>query len=179
MRIHLLHLGLAALPVLGLTALLPAQPPGVGPAPIPPGYRPQFGNTTPIYRMLDVASNDHVYARDPNEVNMLRWQGSHRYEGVACQTFADPQPGTRPLYRFVRPDGKHLLDTRRSTPDPRARLEDLLGYIAAEPRPGLVPLTAWVNPRDGLFFYTTDPRGEFAPNLGYRNEGVLGYVLPG
>jgi hypothetical protein len=42
-----------------------------------------------------------------------------------------------------------------------------------------VALYQWYNPAAGVFFYTTDPRGEAAPVGGYFYQGVVGYVVPG
>jgi hypothetical protein len=41
-----------------------------------------------------------------------------------------------------------------------------------------VSLYEWYNPRLGLWFYTTDPRGEGAAANGYRYQRIVGYVLP-
>ena len=179
MRRHLFSLGLIAVVLAGLTTSLPGQSPGTdtrsGVERLP---APRSNGTVPIYRLVNASTGDHVFALSANEVAMLQHQGTHRYEGVGFQVFAAAQPGTRPLYRFVLPDGRHLLDTRSATPDPSARLEFTLGHVANAAGSGLVPLHAWIHPQNGLFFFTTDARGELAPALGYRYEGVLGNVIP-
>jgi hypothetical protein len=145
-----------------------------------PAAQLQPAGWVPLYRLLAVGSNDHVYTTDGNEIATLTQQGSHTYEGAACNLYASPLPGTVPLYRYVRADGTHLLDTQRpARGDPLARLEATLGYIAGGPAQGLVALNVWFHPQLGLFFYTTQPQGEFAPQNGYVNRGVLGFVAPG
>jgi len=168
--------------VLTLTALaalaapLTAQPPAEQ-LPVPRG---QAVTVAPVYRLLATGSNDHVFTTDPNEANVLTQQGTHTYEGVAFQVFTSPQPGMLPLYRYVNGNGTHQLDTQRPPRgDPYARLEATLGYVAAGPGKGLVPLSVWVHPQLGLYFYTTHPQGEFAAQNGYAYQGALGYVAPG
>jgi hypothetical protein len=142
--------------------------------------REQPATFSPVYRLLASVSNDHLYSVDRNEVATLTQQGVYTYEGVGFVGYAAQQPGTIPLYRFVRADGIHLLDIRRQTPaDPFARMEGVLCYIANQQFPGLVPLYAWNHPQLGLWFYTTHPQGEFAAQIGYRPVGILGYVAPG
>jgi hypothetical protein len=173
-------LTLLSVVTLGLIAApLPAQFPGFDPTRTP-RLRPSPDGTYPVFRLVDVNINNHVYTLDRREVAVLTQQGTHRFEGVAFQTFADRRPGTQPLFRFVRPNGRHLLDIqRRPSGAPFARLESVLGHIATEPAFRLVPLNVWVQPQHGLFFYTTHPRGELAPRLGYHFQGVIGFVVPG
>jgi hypothetical protein len=141
---------------------------------------PQGPTLSPVYRLVNNVTNDHVYSIDAREVNILAQQGSHNYEGVAFQVFPSPFPGTQPLHRFVRAGGQHVLDTRNpSGADPFARFEATLGYVAGQPGPSLVPLHVWLHPQNGLFFYTTHPQGEFAAQNGYVYRGVLGYVGSG
>ena len=145
----------------------------------PYSSRAQPGGYQPIYRLHDRALGDHVYTTDLNEVRTLQLRGTHDYEGVTFSVLSQPYDGTRPLYRFARPDGKHYLDTRRSAAiEGGGQLEATLGYVDAAPRAGLVPLQVWVNDRNGLFFYTSDPRGEVAGQIGYSYRGTLGYVAP-
>lgn len=160
MRGSIMTLAVAAL--LGSTGSLAAQP-----------------MLPPVYRLLATGSNDHVYTTDANEVHTLTLMRTHTYEGVAFHLFPFPQPGMRPVYRYVTANGTHLLDTQRPARlDPYARPEHILGYSAG-PAQGLVPLHVWVHPHAGLAFYTTHPRGEFAAHNGYVYQGTLGHVVPG
>ena len=54
----------------------------------------------------------------------------------------------------------------------------LSGFAMAQAAPGLVPLYLWVHPRHGLFFYTTNPTGESAAQLGYVSRGAGIFVVP-
>jgi hypothetical protein len=113
------------------------------------------------------------------EVTTLTRQGSHRYEGVGFYTLIDRAERTRPLYRFVLPNANHSLNIQPWAGGPQgARQEGVLGYIQTVPRRGLRPLNVWYQPARDLYFYTVKERGELAPETGYTQQGILGYVAP-
>lgn len=144
-----------------------------------PPNQPAGLNLIQVHRLVHRSANDHVYTIDPNEVNTLTQQGTHNYDGPVFQLLGNPVPGAAPVYRFVTGDGRHFLDAQNpSGVDPRAYCESTLGYAMAQVAPGLVPLYLWVHPQLGLFFYTTNPNGERAAQLGYVNRGAGIYVVP-
>jgi len=145
-------------------------------------YPPSQGaglSLIPVHRLVDRASNDHVYTVDPNEANVLSQQGTHTYDGPVFQILGNPLPGALPLYRFALADGRHFLDVQNPSPvDPSARFEGALGFVLGQAAAGLVPLCLWVHPQSGLFFYTIHPDGEAAGQLGYVSRGAAVFVAP-
>lgn len=133
----------------------------------------------PVYRLVHRTTNDHVYTIDANEANVLAQQGSHQFDGPVFQLLGNPVPGAVPLHRFARADGRHFLDAQNPSPvDPSAFFDCTLGFALSQAAPGLVPLYLWIHPQHGLFFYTTNPTGEAAPQLGYVNRGAGTFVVP-
>ncbi len=162
------------------------QPPGVDPFHVPgwavqPGQPlaqtlPPPGGVT-IYRLYAFRSGEPLYTEDFNEVVTLVRAGLYRFEGPAFFLAAQRGPGLTPLARGSRPSGTHFLTTNPAQ-DNRGRIEKVMGGVQTRPLPGWVPLYEWYNPQKDLFLYTTDPRGEIAPAVGYRQQGAIGYVLP-
>ncbi len=148
--------------------------------PLPQLYPPNRpAEFRPVYRLASLSTGDHVYTTELREVRQLTRQATHQYEGVVFYTYEQPFVGAQPLYRFVRADGKHFLDTRRrSAIDPYAREEAVLGYVSVEPSRGLRPLSIWVSDANLLWFYTTNRQGELARQSSYTYRGILGYVVP-
>jgi hypothetical protein len=183
-----------AIALAGPAAPLPAQFPGLPPQypgfppnrPYPPVQpSPPLDTVGPpdgfqtVYRLVDRNSTDHVYTLDLREVTVLTRQGTHQYEGPGFYTLINRTPGSRPLYRFLMPDGNHSLNIQPwAGGNVGARQEGILGYIETAPRPGLRPLNVWYHPARGLYFYTVKGRGELAPATGYQLQGMLGYVAP-
>ncbi len=129
-----------------------------------------------IYRFVNGGTADHLYTTDPRE--LADGEAGYTYEGPAFSLAARPGPGLVPLYRFFTPDGGHFYTpSRRAGEDLDATYEGVLGYMARRPGPGVRPLYQWYNAEYDRYFYTYDRRGEAAPEAGYQNQGVIGYVF--
>ncbi|MBX7105664.1 MAG: hypothetical protein K1X57_16395 [Gemmataceae bacterium] len=136
-------------------------------------------NLIEVHRLVDCNTNDHVYTTDGNEADVLTRQGTHQYDGPVFRVLGSQVPGSLPLYRFVSAGGRHFLDVQSpSTVDVTARCESILGFVSGRLANGLVPLYLWVHPQNLLFFYTTDPQGESAGQLGYVPRGAGVFVAP-
>jgi hypothetical protein len=163
---------LGALAALSL-AVLSTRPP---PAPAQ-GRSPQ---AVPVYRVYDPRSGEHRYTDDPGE--RTGWLSSGRYqdEGAPFALLPYEGPDLAPLYRLALPNGSTALGimTQPGYTDPRGPVDKTLGLLSIKQQPGWVSLYEWHNPRRGLWFYTTDPRGEGAQANGYRYSRIVGYVLP-
>ena len=99
-----------------------------------------------------------------------------RSEGIAGYVFADSQPETVPLYRWLHPgDRSHFYTIRPGAPDrPKAVQEGIACYVLDHRAPGAVPLYRWTSPHDHLYTLASD--GEQTGRLGYRPRGIACYV---
>jgi len=128
----------------------------------------------PIYRHQNVLSGDHCYINNLAEAERAIQDG-YQYEGIGFYVAKEERRNLVPLFRYF--DGRyHYLNTTGRSNWPGAALEGPIGFVAERQLPGTVPLHRWVL-RNGKEFYTTDPQGELAPQGGYRNAGVVGYVF--
>ena len=100
-----------------------------------------------------------------------------RPEGIAGYVFAEPQPGTVPLYRWLHPsDRSHFYTLRPGVRDrPKSVLEGVACHVLDQSIPDAIPLDRWSHPRDHL--YMTAPDGEQTHRLGYRPRGIACYVF--
>ncbi len=100
-----------------------------------------------------------------------------RPEGIAGYVFAEPQPGTVPLYRWLHPsDRSHFYTLRPGAPDrPKSVLEGVACHVLDQSVPDAIPLYRWSHPHDHL--YTTAADGEQTHRLGYRPRGIACYVF--
>lgn len=181
-RRTLLGAALAALLLIGpLQAQYPTPypqhlqpPPGVWPQP-PASVQP-----VDVYRLYGPRTGEHRFTDDPGERDGYVRSGAYQYQGVAFRLLPFEGPDLAPLYRLVTPNGSTALGTM-TVPgfvDPRGPVDKTLGLLSIKPQPGWLALYEWYHPRAGLWFYTTDPRGETAAAIGYRYQRVVGYVRP-
>lgn len=169
MRRLLLAVGFVAL--LGLGSFAAAQ------YPPPPPRRPL--ERVPVYRLYNWQNQDHLLTTDLQEAEEVPVQGYH-LEGVAFYLANRRAPGLAPLYRFLNvSNGNHVYDTSPTAHgQPNVVREGVLGYLSVRRRPGLPALYDWYNPETDVHFYTDNPGGELAPESGYRELGLVGYVFP-
>jgi len=139
--------------------------------------RPPVGAVT-IYRLYAYQSAEPLFTDDFNEAVQLVRAGLYRFEGAPFFISAERGAGLVPLGRGVRRSGTHFLSANPMQ-DNRGRIEKIMGGIQTRQVPGWVPLYEWYNQDADLFLYTTDPRGEIAPAVGYRPQGAIGFVIPG
>jgi hypothetical protein len=92
--------------------------------------------------------------------------------------YAEAQPGTVPLYRWLHPrQGSHFYTTSPGAPDrPNSVSEGTACHVYDHRVPATVPFYLWRSGRDSL--YTTSPSGEGAGRLGYRWLGIACYLYP-
>jgi hypothetical protein len=132
-----------------------------------------------IMRKLTVFKEYGVFQRieyEPNEVVLYFDVTRFRSEGVAGYVFADAQPRSIPLYRWLHPaDGSHYYTTRPAAPDrPNSVSEGIACQVPSDASSGAVPLYYWRSARDCL--YTTAVDGERSGRLGYRPVGIACYI---
>jgi hypothetical protein len=113
---------------------------------------------------------------EPNEVVLHFDVTRFRSEGVTGYVFADAQPGTVPLYRWLHPaDGSHFYTIRPAAPDrPNSVSEGIACHVPIDGAGGAAPLYLWRSSRDLL--YTTATDGERSGRLGYRPHGIACYI---
>jgi len=177
----------ATLAPLLLTGVLRAQYPQYPtPYPQPPPAPPVIWPQPPaalqpvtVYRVVNPRTGEHRFTDDPGERNGYA-QSGFRDEGAAFRLLPVEGPDLAPLYRLALPNGSTALAimTVPGVRDPRGPIDKTLGLLSIKPQPGWAALYEWYAPRAGLWFYTTDPRGEAAAAAGYRYVRVVGYVLP-
>jgi hypothetical protein len=187
----------AALAPLLLAAPLQAQYPHQYPQPYPTQYPqpypqqalppqglwpqpPAAVEPVTVYRVHNPRTGEHRFTADAGERNGYVLSGRVQDQGVAFRLLPFEGPDLAPLYRLALPNGSTALGimTVPGYVDPRGPIDKTLGLLSIKPQPGWVSLYEWYHPRAGLWFYTTDPRGETAAAIGYRYQRVVGYVLP-
>jgi hypothetical protein len=112
----------------------------------------------------------------PSEVVLHFDLTRFRLEGIAGYVFAEAQPGTVPLYRWLHPrQGSHYYTTSPGAPDrPNSVSDGITCHVSDHRVAETVPFYRWRNGRDDL--YTTSPSGEGASRLGYRPRGIACYI---
>jgi len=113
---------------------------------------------------------------EPTEVVLHVDVTRFRSEGVTGYVFAEAQPGTVPLYRWLHPaDGSRYYATIPAAPDrPNSVSEGIACHVLADAASGAIPLYHWRSGRDQL--YTTASDGEKSGRLGYRPLGIAFYI---
>jgi len=112
----------------------------------------------------------------PSEVVLHFDLTRFQLEGIAGYVFAEAQPGTVPLYRWIHPrHGSHYYTTTPDAPDrPNSVSEGITCHVCDHREAGTVPFYRWRNGRDDL--YTTSPSGEGASRLGFQPRGIACYI---
>jgi hypothetical protein len=163
-------------PIFLLTALAPL----FLAAPLPAQLQPVPYQTVPVYRVVNPQTGEHRYTSDQGELFGWTSSGSFRNEGLVFRLLPSEGPDLAPLYRLSLGNGSSVLAimTIPGYTDPRGPIDKTLGLLSIKSQQGWVSLYEWYNPNTGLWFYTTDPRGEGAAANGYRYQRTVGYVLP-
>jgi hypothetical protein len=149
------------------------------PLPVRAQLQPVQVQTMPVYRAVNPQTGEHRYTDDPGEMNGWVNSGQYRSEGVVFRLLPAEGPDLAPLYRLALPNGSTVLAimTIPGYKDPRGPIDKTLGLLSIKQQQGWISLYEWYNPNTGLWFYTTDPRGEGAGANGYRYQRIVGYVL--
>lgn len=157
----------------------------------------------PAARSVKAADFNDVWdlARHPEQLSSVyRWNGNgeHFYttdrageaaasrgyvkETAAFAVSAVRRDGMIPIYRLQR--GAHLYTkSGKERADALTKGfadEGVLGYIFANPAPGLIALHSWRDSRTGSRFLSAarDAEGPAIEKSGSRYEGIVGYVFP-
>lgn len=131
-----------------------------------------------IHRSVKSNTGEHFYNTNPNEAIAAGFTIEIlNYYGLGT-SFAQ---NNVPFYRcFWQSAGKHLYTVQANCEISDARNEGQLGFIATVQQSGTVPLFRLYNPANDDHFYTisSQERSLAILNVGYRDEGISGYVLP-
>ncbi len=158
-------------PVTPVTVPAPGGGPTAPVGPVAPGV--------PLRRFFDPALSDYVYSADAKDAVSLGAAGLVD-QGAAGKVLSAKTPGTVPLYRVKKPDGRHVFTfdeaERRALVSKGAVTESTTGYLYPAPAPGTTPLFRMS--KDGVVYLTAD-NGDVQARLanGWVNEGIRGYVL--
>lgn len=147
-------------------------------------------DSRPLYRYWTKSSSmgDHFYTTSSNAEGHM---DAFSAEGTIGNVFIHQKPQTVPLYRCYSSSGNDHFYTLHSYCEnavPPYHVEGIVGYVypgnfqwpsppAIEkerdvlPTPGY-PIHAWEHTKSHDFFMCIDPKGEIAPKIGYKNNGV-------
>lgn len=120
------------------------------------------------------SGNGHLYTNDLAAASNAPYNlESQNYFFV----YAQPVPGTRPLFLCRKGNGKRFL-TSDTACEMAGGQERQLGFWSPEPQCGSVPLYRLHQASSLNHFYTLNPgeRDNAVNNLGYVSEGIAGYV---
>jgi hypothetical protein len=120
---------------------------------------PQPG-AVPLHRWLDRRFGSHYYTTSSSTRDPFTFVS----EGIACYVPAERLSGTIPLYAWhTRKDHLYLCAAEGESIARRGFKPDGLAFfVFRDPVPDAVPLYRFVDPTNGLHFYTTHPHAEFA-----------------
>ncbi len=144
---------------------------------------------TPIYRVRRSFRSgrvDRFYTASLAERDDAVARHGYEPEGVACEGFDRPAPGTVPLIRlWHRPSRQHAFtvvpdNLRGALARGTCRNEGVAAYVFGTARePGTVPLHALVHRPTNAHLYTADPEErDAALATGYEALGVACWVYP-
>jgi hypothetical protein len=144
---------------------------GPPPPPPPPAL-------TAIHRGVHRSTGQHLYSVSLGEI--LSAPGVV-YESEVFHLARDPIAGTVPFHRCYLGNGWHLQTTHPACEGAAGAIDEgVIGHIAATALPGTVPLHRMF--RGGTrpdHFYTIDGFARaYAASIGYRDEGIVGWVFP-
>jgi len=136
-------------------------------------YQKENGGATPIFRMYNNVTGEHLYTSDPYEVKVIFSEQGWGYEGVAWYS-ADT--GT-PIYRLYNPIlGNHLYTTDTHEIEVLTTTEGWTADFDGEPimySSGDINVYRLYNqPLDGMHHWTTDQNEyKVLPSQGWVQEG--------
>lgn len=116
----------------------------------------------------------HFYTNDAAEA----MSGDFTPEALNFFYLYTPQlPGTAPLYRCLRGNGKRFYTTSASC-EGAGTAEGILGHMATDPLCGGGQLFRMYHPVNDAHFYTTSQaeHDNAIAMYGYKSEGAIGYV---
>lgn len=131
-----------------------------------------------IHRSYQPQTGEHFYSGDLNEVQCC---GFVLEFAPYFYLYATQLAGTDPFYRCLLPSaGMHLL-TKDSNCEGAGVLEGNMGFIAAAPGlcGGDAPLWRLAHPNGDHLFTTSIAEHDQMLQVGYIEEGIVGYVWGG
>jgi hypothetical protein len=137
----------------------------------------------PIYRLYSINNGDHLFTQQCTEAMSVQRTSGFVLEGIGFYVWDSNGPGLAPFYRVL------LANSHFYTADPNEFAnvlhgggvsENIIGYVQPTPGPDRVALFRLVRTTDNFHFYTSNSieRDYVITNLGFRLEGVAGYVPP-
>jgi hypothetical protein len=128
-----------------------------------------------VHRAFNESEGQHFYTRDLAEATSAP---GYRLEAANYFYLSTTQmDGYSPIYRCLLFNATHLYTTS-STCEGAGFVEELMGYIANDDDCGAVPLTRMYHPTGDHLYTTANEEIARAAALGYRVEGIVGYVFP-
>jgi hypothetical protein len=109
-----------------------------------------------LIRFYDTKRNEHVYTYGEGEPQAWREREELQTETVLGKVALTKEPGTTPLYRAVRKDGKHYFYLIKPTNISDYKLEDFHVYVWTKPGDGRIPMHACVLPDSIDLFLDND-----------------------
>lgn len=139
-----------------------------------------------LFRFYDKSRNEHVYTVGDDELADWRLREELINETVIGQVAFSKEPDTSPLYRAVRPDGKHYYYVKKPATVTDFKLEDFPVYIWTKPGEGRVPIHSCVLPDNIDLYLDSDQKKVFdfssgtLKGIGVKRKNVsrLFYVYP-
>jgi hypothetical protein len=137
----------------------------------------------PVHRYYDAPNIVHFLTCNPRAETQQRMRPM-QYAGIECFIFSEPGRDRAPFDRHRNPKGGFFYEATGSWLMPRGNrrrgsFELTMGYVSTVPGRRFVAFHEWFHPQADRYFYTVDPTGEKAGELGYKYQGVVGYVVPG
>jgi len=161
------------------------------------GYAyPAQHNVKPVYRYWHAANTDHFYTADEHEIGTTHHgqTGKHGYvsEGIGFHIFSHHHHGLVPVYRYYHGTVHDHFYTAKeddigTTHQGQAGkhgyvCEGVLGYVSPTAFHGGIPVYRYYHDPSHDHFYSTNVaeigtthEGQVG-NLGFKCEGILGYV---
>lgn len=141
---------------------------------VPSAYDPDDDGLVRVHRSQNRDAGQHLYTTSMLEIEDARAL-TLEVEGYFSLSRVHAE-GTAPLVRCYAGAGDHVLTIDASCEG--AANEGVVGYIATAPVEGTVPLHRMYRggERPDHFFTTSAPERYIAGALGYRDEGIVGYV---
>jgi hypothetical protein len=110
-----------------------------------------------LIRFYDTKRNEHIYTYGEGEPQAWREREELQTETILGKVALTKEPGTTPLYRAVRKDGKHYFYLIKPTNiGGDYKLEDFHVYVWTKPGDGRIPMHACVLPDSIDLFLDND-----------------------
>jgi Repeat of unknown function (DUF5648) len=131
-----------------------------------------------VHRSANYSTGEHFYVTNPNEAVAAGFTiETLNYYGLGTSFVQNSVPFYRCYWQGA---GKHLYTVQANCEIADARNEGQLGFIATIQQAGTVPLYRLYLPGNNDHFYTISNSERMLAilNVGYRDEGISGYVFP-